>query len=161
MSVVFQNIDPHPPHRPASVYPPAFGAGGRTHSLGREGVGVKSSEDARHCSVLYICKYFVPSSHSVLPLSPSLAVSDNSPIRSQPSNMVLSRMYNNIFIYYIYLPLKFAMLLFYRGLMQIEITIIEPEALFWPVTSAACKLKITHIFKRLSHHSCVTVDGFT
>jgi hypothetical protein len=25
---VFQNIDPTPPHRPASVYPPAFGAGG-------------------------------------------------------------------------------------------------------------------------------------
>ncbi len=35
----FQNIDP-PPHRPASVYlPPAFGAGGRTHSLGGKGVG--------------------------------------------------------------------------------------------------------------------------
>jgi hypothetical protein len=27
MSGVFQNIDPPPPHRPASVYPPAFGAG--------------------------------------------------------------------------------------------------------------------------------------
>jgi hypothetical protein len=35
MSDVFQNIDP--PHRPASVY--AFGAGGRTHSLGGEGGG--------------------------------------------------------------------------------------------------------------------------
>jgi hypothetical protein len=30
MSGVFQNIDPPPPHRPASVY------GGRTHSLGGE-----------------------------------------------------------------------------------------------------------------------------
>jgi hypothetical protein len=28
MSGVFQNIDPPPPHHPASVYPPAFGAGG-------------------------------------------------------------------------------------------------------------------------------------
>ncbi len=28
MSGVFQNIDLPPPHRPASVYPPAFGAGG-------------------------------------------------------------------------------------------------------------------------------------
>ncbi len=44
MSRVFQNIDPPPPHRPASVYPPAFGAGGG------------------HCSVLYICKYFVQTS---------------------------------------------------------------------------------------------------
>jgi hypothetical protein len=28
MSGVFQNIDPPPPHRPARLYPPAFGAGG-------------------------------------------------------------------------------------------------------------------------------------
>jgi hypothetical protein len=33
--------------------------GGRTHSLGGEGAGANSTEDARHCSVLYICKYFV------------------------------------------------------------------------------------------------------
>jgi hypothetical protein len=39
MSGVFRNIDPPPPHRPSNVYPPAFGAGGRTHSLGGEGVG--------------------------------------------------------------------------------------------------------------------------
>jgi hypothetical protein len=32
---------------------------GKDHSLGGEGVGVNISEDARHCSVLYICKYFV------------------------------------------------------------------------------------------------------
>jgi hypothetical protein len=38
MSGVFQNIDPPPPHRPASVYPPAFGAGGDT-PVGGEGVG--------------------------------------------------------------------------------------------------------------------------
>jgi hypothetical protein len=50
-----------PPHRhhPASVYPPAVGAGGgHTRWVEREW-GVNSSEDARHCSVLYICKYFV------------------------------------------------------------------------------------------------------
>jgi hypothetical protein len=39
MSGVFRNIDPPPP-------PPRC-------------VGVNSSEDERHCSVLYICKYFV------------------------------------------------------------------------------------------------------
>jgi hypothetical protein len=43
--------------------------GGRAHSRGGEGEGhtrcvergwgVNSSEDARHCSVLYICKYFM------------------------------------------------------------------------------------------------------
>jgi hypothetical protein len=47
MSGVFRIIDPPPPHRLASVYPPP---------LVRE---VNSSEDARHCSVLSICKYFV------------------------------------------------------------------------------------------------------
>ncbi len=37
----FQNIDPLPPHRPASVYlpPPCLWCGGRTHSLGGEGGG--------------------------------------------------------------------------------------------------------------------------
>jgi hypothetical protein len=39
MSGVFRNIDPPPPHRPVSVNPTAFGTGGRTHSLGGEGVG--------------------------------------------------------------------------------------------------------------------------
>jgi hypothetical protein len=39
MSGVFQNIDLPPPHRPASVYPPAFGAwGGHSHWVER-GVG--------------------------------------------------------------------------------------------------------------------------
>ncbi len=45
MSGVFQNIDPPPP----GEYPPAFGAGG----------GHTILEDAKHSSVLYICKYFV------------------------------------------------------------------------------------------------------
>jgi hypothetical protein len=52
MSEVFQNTDPSPPHRPASVYPPAFGAeGGHTRWVER-GWGVNILEDARHCSVL-------------------------------------------------------------------------------------------------------------
>jgi hypothetical protein len=59
MSGVFRNIDPSPPHRPASVYPHAFGAGGGLTRWVERGWGVNSSEDARHCSVLYICKYFV------------------------------------------------------------------------------------------------------
>jgi hypothetical protein len=59
MSGVFQTIDPPPHHRPASVYLPAFGAGvGHTRWVER-GWGVNSLEDARHCSVLCICKYFV------------------------------------------------------------------------------------------------------
>jgi len=59
MSGVFQNIDPPPPNRPASVYPPAFGAGGGHTRWVERGWEVNSSEDARHCSVLYLCKYFV------------------------------------------------------------------------------------------------------
>ncbi len=46
------------PHRPASVYPQLW-CGGRTHSLGGEGVGGQYFVSARHSSVLYICKYFV------------------------------------------------------------------------------------------------------
>jgi hypothetical protein len=59
MSGVFQNIYPPapPPHRPASVYPPALGAGGgHTRWVER---GFNILEDARHSSVLYICKYLV------------------------------------------------------------------------------------------------------
>jgi hypothetical protein len=54
MSGVFRIIDPPPPHRPANVR----GEGGHTRWVER-GWGVNSSEDARHCSVLYICKHFV------------------------------------------------------------------------------------------------------
>jgi hypothetical protein len=48
-----------PPHRAASVYPPAFGAGGGHTRWVEWGWGVNILEDARHISVLYICKYFV------------------------------------------------------------------------------------------------------
>jgi hypothetical protein len=52
MSGVFQNIDLLPPLRPAR------GGGGHTRWVER-GFAVNSLEDARHCSVLCICKYFV------------------------------------------------------------------------------------------------------
>jgi hypothetical protein len=55
MSGVSRSID-----RPASASsPPAFGAGGGHPRWVETGWGVNGSEDARHCSVLYICKYFV------------------------------------------------------------------------------------------------------
>jgi hypothetical protein len=42
------------------VYPPPLWCGGRTPSLGGERGGeINILEDARHSSVLYICKYFV------------------------------------------------------------------------------------------------------
>jgi hypothetical protein len=69
MSGVFRNIDPPPPHHPASVYPPplvrgddtlaawrgvgeSISAGGGHTRWVERGWGVNSSEDARHCSVL-------------------------------------------------------------------------------------------------------------
>jgi hypothetical protein len=68
MSGVFRNKDPPPPHSPASV-------GGRAHSLGGEGVGGSIvRKTPRHCSVLYICKYFV-----IIP-NPSLK-----PLSTRPS----------------------------------------------------------------------------
>ncbi len=58
MSVVFQNIDPHPPLRPASVYPPPLLRGEDTLAGWRRGWGVNILEDARHSSVLYL--YRIP-----------------------------------------------------------------------------------------------------
>ncbi len=65
MSLVFQNIDPHTPLNARRLWgTPRLWCGGRTHSLGGEGGwGVNILEDARHSSVLYICKYFVGSNH--------------------------------------------------------------------------------------------------
>jgi hypothetical protein len=53
-------LTPHPLTALRCV-PPAFGAGGGHTRWGERGWGVISSgsEDARHCSALYICKYFV------------------------------------------------------------------------------------------------------
>ncbi len=59
MAGVFQNIDPHPPHRPASVYHPPLVRGEDTLARRRGGWGVNILEDVRHSSVLYVCKYFV------------------------------------------------------------------------------------------------------
>jgi hypothetical protein len=56
MSGVFRNIDPPNPltaRRVCTPPPPRHWCGRKTHPLGREGVGVNSSEDATHCSVLY------------------------------------------------------------------------------------------------------------
>jgi hypothetical protein len=57
MSGIFQDIDPQPPHRPGDGC-----CGGEDTLAGRRGGGVNISnilEDARHSSVLYMCKYFV------------------------------------------------------------------------------------------------------
>jgi hypothetical protein len=49
MSLVFQNIDPHPPLRPASVSSPVNKGGGYTLAgLWGGVVGVNILEDARH-----------------------------------------------------------------------------------------------------------------
>ncbi len=52
----------HPTHHPASVYPPPLERGEDTLVRGRGG-WVNILEDARHSSVLYICKYFVDLIH--------------------------------------------------------------------------------------------------
>jgi hypothetical protein len=58
MSGVFQNIYPHP-SPPGECVPPAFGDREDTLAVWSTGWGVNILEDARHSSVLYICKYFV------------------------------------------------------------------------------------------------------
>jgi hypothetical protein len=64
MSGVFRNIDHPPPHpltaqRVCTPFPPPLVRGGGHTRWVEGGPGVNSSEDARHCSVLYISKYFV------------------------------------------------------------------------------------------------------
>jgi hypothetical protein len=49
---------PPTPSQPGECVSPLLWCGGHTR-WGERGWGVNSSEDARHCSVLYICKYFV------------------------------------------------------------------------------------------------------
>ncbi len=53
------------PHPLASVYcvPPRLWCGGRTNSWVERGWGVNILEDARHCTIFYIRKYFVLLSH--------------------------------------------------------------------------------------------------
>jgi hypothetical protein len=55
------------PSPPGECVPPAYGAGGGHTRWVERGVGVNILEDAKHCSVLYICKYFV---HWVLKRKP-------------------------------------------------------------------------------------------
>ncbi len=52
---------PHTPSPPGECVPPppAFGAGGGHTRWVERGWVINSSEDARHCSVLYICNYFL------------------------------------------------------------------------------------------------------
>ncbi len=52
-------MTPPTPSPPGECVPPAFSAGGGHSRWVERGWGVNSSEDARHCSVLYIRKYFV------------------------------------------------------------------------------------------------------
>jgi hypothetical protein len=68
MSGVFQNNDPQAPtpSPPGECVPPTFGAGGGHTRWMERGWGVNILEDARHCSVLYICKYFVGGSFWVI-----------------------------------------------------------------------------------------------
>jgi hypothetical protein len=66
MSGVFQKYWPPPPPSPLGVcVPPAFGAGGGHTRWVEKGWGVSILEDARHCSVLYICKHFVCDTNKV------------------------------------------------------------------------------------------------
>jgi hypothetical protein len=59
MSGVFQNIDPPPSPPGECVLRPPLLRGEDTLAGWRGGGGVNILEDARHSSVLYICKYFV------------------------------------------------------------------------------------------------------
>ncbi len=54
-------LTPHPPYRPAIVYPTPFGAGGRKHSLGVEGGGGSIFWKMRDTVLYstYVRKYFV------------------------------------------------------------------------------------------------------
>jgi hypothetical protein len=69
MSGVFQNIYPPTPSPPGECVPPLVREED-TLAGWRGGGGSNSSEDARHCSVLYICKYFVEEALSILYYNP-------------------------------------------------------------------------------------------
>jgi hypothetical protein len=55
----YEILTPSPPGECVPPPPSAFGARGGHTRWAESGWGVNSSEDARHCSVLYICMYFV------------------------------------------------------------------------------------------------------
>ncbi len=83
MSLVFQNIDPHPPLRPASVYPRLFfwGGGGRTHALGGEGGGGSIFWKTRDIGL--------PSYSNNLSTSPSLICLERQPQRRKARELTL------------------------------------------------------------------------
>jgi hypothetical protein len=58
MADIFWNIDPPTPLTVQQVCPPLTPNRGRTQLQGGEGGG-GLEKDARHRSVLYVCKYFV------------------------------------------------------------------------------------------------------
>ncbi len=58
MSSVFRNIDPPPPYPRLVCTPPPLVREEDTLAEWRGGAGSTVRKDARHCSVLYICKYF-------------------------------------------------------------------------------------------------------
>jgi hypothetical protein len=59
MTGVFQNIKPQPPLTARRVCTPRLWCGGGHTCWVKRGWAVNILEDARHCSVLYICKCFV------------------------------------------------------------------------------------------------------
>ncbi len=75
--------------RRVCVYPPACGAGGEHTRWVERGWGVNSSEDARHCSVLYkrVCKYFVLPPLSFQPPSPT----HTTPYPAEKKSLVLRK----------------------------------------------------------------------
>jgi hypothetical protein len=67
---VFQNIEPLPHPLTARRVCTAFGAGGGHSRWVERGVGGNNFEDAKHSSVLYICKYFVTVPSQILIMRP-------------------------------------------------------------------------------------------
>jgi hypothetical protein len=109
MSGVFQNFEPPPPpHCLASTPPPpAFGAGGGHIRWVERGWGFNILEDARHCSVLYICKYFVPINVSW----PSTRVTSGWPRNKNPSKTYIIFRKNLLcLLMFIAVPFFFAVL---------------------------------------------------
>ncbi len=90
MSGFFQNIlPPPPPPSPLGKCVPFGTGGGHTRCVER-GWGVNMLEDARHCSVLYIRKYFVL-------LCQRFSVGEE--VRSASSLVVYSKVLNFLYFY--------------------------------------------------------------
>ncbi len=68
-------LTPHPLTARRRVCTPRLWCGGGHTRWVERGWWVNSSEDARHCSVLYICKYFVPGTQQLFSV-PSLKLTE-------------------------------------------------------------------------------------